>query len=328
MQAQEYPAARWALAARTAGCVSADVDAALADGSIIRTHILRPTWHFVTPDNIRWMMDLTAPRVHALSAYYYRKTGLDYDMFAKCEAVFAKVLRGGKQLTRAELEVALQDAGLYKPAEDRLRLTYILMHAELEMVICSGGMRGKQFTYALFDERVPAAPPMPRAEALGKLVQLFFTGHGPGTAKDFTWWTSLTLADAKAGLELAAPHLEQFELDGQTFWQAKDAPTGPQPEDAYLVAAYDEYLLPFKNRGTLLDGVPSAGQGRLELYAGQTVVADGQVFGVWKRVPKKDGLILQLSFFRPPSPTQQAAIAKAIKRYQIFAGVPVQVQIA
>src|SRR5579863_1805913 len=153
VQAQDYGAARWALGLRLCGASDAVIEQAFASGAILRTHIMRPTWHFVSPADIRWMLMLTAPRVLAASAYYYRVSELDEAVFVKSNAVLVETLQGGKQLTRAELASALQQAGI--PAADLLRITYIIMRAELDGVICSGARRGKQFTYALLDERVP-----------------------------------------------------------------------------------------------------------------------------------------------------------------------------
>ena len=150
MQAQDYPAAKWAIGLRAPGCQDADVEQAFNDGLILRTHVLRPTWHFVAPEDIRWLLALSAPRLHAANAYYYRQAGLDAKMFAKSCAMIHRVLEGGKTLTRAEIAVYLKRA---KVPADGLKLAYVMMHAELEGVICSGPRRGKQFTYALLDER-------------------------------------------------------------------------------------------------------------------------------------------------------------------------------
>jgi len=103
IQAQDYAGAKWAIAQRMTDATDSALDQAFADGSILRTHLLRPTWHFVTPKDIRWMLALTAPRVHAVSAFMYRKEGLDKAIIKKSYAVLEKTLRGNKQLTRAEL---------------------------------------------------------------------------------------------------------------------------------------------------------------------------------------------------------------------------------
>src|SRR5512145_2993430 len=139
VQAQAYAGAKWAHAQRMADSTDSALDQALADGSILRTHLLRPTWHFVTPKDIRWMLKLTAPRVHAVSAYMYRQSGLDKALFKKSNATLEKALQGGKQLTRTELASNLDKAGI--PAKG-FRLGYLMMYAELEGLICSGARHG------------------------------------------------------------------------------------------------------------------------------------------------------------------------------------------
>ena len=162
VQAQDYAGAKWAIGQRMIVGTDALLEQAFTDGSLLRTHVLRPTWHFVTPEDIRWLLTVTAPRVHALNAYYYRQVGLDAQCFAQSKAVLIKTLQGGHQLTRAELKLALADAGI--ATEMPLRVNYMLMWAELEGIICSGARRGKQFTYALLAERAPQAKPMTYAK--------------------------------------------------------------------------------------------------------------------------------------------------------------------
>src|SRR5713226_2242979 len=195
VQAQDYAGAKWALGLRMQGVTDDVIEQAFADGAIIRTHVMRPTWHFVAPADIRWMLALTAPRINA---YYNRKLELDDAVFRHSNAVLAKALQGGKQLTRSELASVLQLAGI--AADNLLRSTYIIMRAELDGIVCSGARRGKQFTYALLDERVPQTRNLDRDEALAEFARRYFTSHGPATLQDFVWWSGLAAADAKAGL--------------------------------------------------------------------------------------------------------------------------------
>ncbi len=204
VQAQEYPGARWALGLRAKGLTDAAVERAFDDGRILRTHVMRPTWHFVTPADIRWLLALTSPRVHAASAYIYRQTGLDPAGLKRSRVIFERALRDRVHLTRAELGAALARGGLVAAG---LRLASFVMHAELEGVICSGPRRGKQFTYALLDERAPGARTLDRDQSLAEIVRRFFTSHGPATVRDFVWWSGLTVRDAQAGIEMVKPPL-------------------------------------------------------------------------------------------------------------------------
>ncbi len=178
VQAQDYAGAKWAIAQRTKGLTDVEIDQAFADGTILRTHLMRPTWHFVTPADIRWMLMLTAPRVHAVSAFMYRQLELDKAVIKKSYTVLEKTLRGDKQLTRTELGSAFKKAGI---VAEGMRLGYFMMSAELDGIICSGARKGRQFTYALLEERVPEVKAVKRDEALAKLVQRYFATRGPAT---------------------------------------------------------------------------------------------------------------------------------------------------
>ncbi len=184
MQAQDYAAAKWALGLRLQHVTDADVEQAFAEGKILRTHVLRPTWHFVTPEDIRWLLKLTAPRVQVFNAYQYRQLELHDAIFKRGHDIFIKILQGRKQLTRSELATTLEQAGI---AAKGSRLAHIVMQAELEGIICSGARRGKQFTYALLEERAPHAKHLERDEALAELVKRYFSIHGPATVQDFVW---------------------------------------------------------------------------------------------------------------------------------------------
>ncbi len=186
VQAQDYGGAKWAVAERATGATNAALDRLFTEGAILRTHMMRPTWHFVLPADIRWMLALTSPRVHAMNAYYYRQVELDDAIFQRSNDVLAQALQGGIQLTRAEIAQAYKAAGINASG---MRLAYFLMHAELDAIICSGGLRGKQFTYSWFDERVPATNTLDHDEALAELTRRYFTSHGPALVQDFAWWS-------------------------------------------------------------------------------------------------------------------------------------------
>ncbi len=197
------------------------IEKAVSDGTILRTHVMRPTWHFVTPADIRWMLALTAPRVLAAIAYYDRVLELNGADFIKSNAVITKALQGGKQLTRAELASELQQAGF--AIDNSQRIGHIIMHAELDGIICSGARRGKQFTYALLDERAPQSRTLDRDEALAELARRYFGSHGPAALQDFVWWSGLTTADARAALEMVTSQLMCEIVDGQTYWFSSSA---------------------------------------------------------------------------------------------------------
>jgi hypothetical protein len=322
VQAQDYAGAKWALGLRLQGAVDGDIDQALADGSILRTHVMRPTWHFVTPSDIRWLLALTAPRVHAVNAIMYRKLELDSGVLMDGSAVLTRALRDGSQLTRDELRLALQKAGI--AAEDGLRLAYIVMYAELEGLICSGARRGKQFTYALLDNRAPNAKNLGREDALAELAGRFFISRGPATVQDFAHWSGLTLADARQGLDAISSRLHSEVIGDFTYWLP---PSTPQPGDegpaAHILSIYDEYVSGYKDRrdiGTAVVGDRLLALGNDLSYI---VVVNGLIVGTWKRTLKKDAVIIKTNLFTELSPSEKQAVAAAAKRYGEFLQLPV-----
>jgi hypothetical protein len=226
VQAQDYDGAKWALSLRTSGVTDEAIEREFAAGSILRTHVLRPTWHF-DPADIRWMLSLTGPCVARRMAPYDRKLGLDDSTFRRSNTAIAKALRNGAHLTRTELKAVLARARV--GPLDVQRAAHLMMRAELDAVVCSGPRRGKQFTYVLLDDRVPPVAPLTRDEALLELTRRYFHTHSPATARDFAWWSGLSMVDVKRGLDLARRDLELVTVDGESYWNAGTPITRPKP---------------------------------------------------------------------------------------------------
>ncbi|HVD13720.1 MAG TPA: winged helix DNA-binding domain-containing protein [Actinomycetota bacterium] len=324
VQSQDYGPAKWSVGQRTAGVGDAELDRAFADGTILRTHVLRPTWHFVLPAEIRWMLELTGPRVHALNAYYYRQLGLDQDVLAKATALLVGALRGGNQLTRKELAAVVEGAGI---ATKGFRFAYILMNAELNGVICSGALQGKQHTYALLEERAPQASGLGHDEALAELTLRYFTGHGPATEKDLRWWSSLTAADVTKGLELVGPRLGHEVVDGVTYWFAEPAPRlDTAAPTVHLLQGYDEYIVGYSESKYVLDLAGTA-RSRIQDRAvpNHVLILDGQVAGHWKRTLKRGSVTIEAVLYAPFDHAQAAALQAAADRHGEFLGLPATV---
>ncbi len=318
VQSQDYGGAKWAVGLRLSHCVDANVEQAFTDGLILRTHVMRPTWHFVTPDDIRWLLMLTAPRVHAAAAYGYRQAGLDESTFSRSNTILANALQGGSQLSRPELAAFLQQNGI---ATDDLRLTHLMMHAELDGIICSGARRGKQHTYALLDERAPQARRLNRDEALAELTLRYFTSHGPATPQDFVWWSGLTMTDARAGLETVRSKLEQESIDGQIYWMGPSQPVKTNSK-AYLLPNYDEYMVGYSDRSAIFKVPPTVKlDPRTNGPLNNTIVIDGQIVGTWKRTIKKDVVVIEPSPFAPLTDDQKPGLADAARAYGQFFGL-------
>ena len=329
MQAQEYAAARWALGLRAKGFTDAAVQEAFDDGAILRTHAMRPTWHFVAPADIRWLQALTGPRVQVLNAYYARKNELDGKTIARSRVVIERTLAGGHQRTRTELGAALGKAGI--PATGQ-RLAYLMMSAELDQVICSGARRGRQFTYALLDERAPKAPLLQRDEALAELTRRYFSSHGPATLRDYVWWSGLTMKDVRRGVEIVGRALVQESFGELSYWSAASAPAltrrnlgGPRSL-AYLLPIYDEYLIAYKDRSAVTDPASTRqSAATIDGYA-HWLIVDGRFSGTWRRAETQSGVEVSLTPHRSLSAADRKAIAIAAQRFGAFLETPVVVR--
>ncbi len=227
VQAQDFHGAKWALALRMRKATNASVEEAFNRGEIVRTHLLRPTWHFIAPDDIRWLLQLSGPRVNQRCAGTYRKYELDAAIFKRTNRAITKALEGGKHRTRTELKAALNRAGA--AADDGVRLAHILLRAELDGVVCSGPRRGNQFTYALLDERVPQGKQFGRDEALAELTRRYFTSHGPATLADYVWWSGLTTNDARRGIAMLDRELDEVHIEGTTYWSSNKSKRSENP---------------------------------------------------------------------------------------------------
>lgn len=320
VQSQDYAGAKWALAQRMRHATDADLDAAFNAGDILRTHVMRPTWHFVHPADIRWLLALTAPRVHALNGTMYRKLELDDALLKRSAKVLMKALQGGRHLDRNEIGSVLAQAGI---VADGMRLGYIVHWAELEALVCSGPRHGKQFTYALLEERVPPAKSLTRDQALAELVKRYFTSHGPATLHDFAWWSGLTRADAKAGVASLGTELRHEVIDGQTYWFADAEPYAKDKSPmAYLLPNYDEYIS-YKDRSAVFD---SRYASRLDIQAGglpHFLVIDGQIAGAWRRTFSQGAVVIESRPFIPLTVAENKAFETAAQRFGQFLGMPV-----
>jgi hypothetical protein len=320
VQSQDYAGAKWAVAQRTKGLTDAEIEQAFADGEILRTHVLRPTWHFVTPVDIRWMLALTAPRVLMLLAYLDRQLEVDKNLIGQTNEILAKALEERKQSTRAELAAVIQRNGI---KTDGLRLGNFIMHAELDGIICSGARRGKQFTYALLEERAPQAKTLEREEALAELTKRYFRSHGPATLKDFVWWSGLTMADARAGIDFVKSQFEQEVIERQTYWFPPSRPVRKPSPTAFLLPNYDEYTVGYTDRSAIFDVSHTDKLVLREGILAQSTLIDGRVTGTWKRTIKKKEVVIELAPFMVPTSDQNQVIIAATQQYGKFLGLPV-----
>lgn len=321
VQAQDYHVAKWGVAQRARDTTDEAVEKEITEGAILRTHVLRPTWHFVAPADIRWMLALTAPRVKAILGYYDRELELDEAELRRSGAVLTKALQGGQQLTRAELSMALRSARIR--TENTQRLARLIMHAELDGLICSGARRGKQFTYALLEERVPPAKALDRDAALFELAKRYFNTRGPATVEDFAWWSGLTKADARKGLHAAESELEHEIIEGRGYWFPTPTSRKTKSPVARLLPNYDEYFIGLKDRSAMLSTLRTSGlEAGVSFLGGHLITINGQVVGGWRRTSKGQTAIVELKVLTKLGDAERRAVARELRRFAEFLGLP------
>jgi hypothetical protein len=297
----------------------AAVERAIERGQILRTHVLRPTWHFVTPADIRWMLELTAPEVHRRMSTYDRQLGLDAAVMTRATRIIERALGDRGHLTRGELGAELERAGL--PGKST-HLAHIAMHAELEGVICSGARRGKQLTYALLADRAPKARILSREEALAELTRRYFRSHGPATVRDFVWWSGLRTTEARRGLEMN--HAKAQDVDGIRYWTIGRT-SGPKLRrvTVHLLPVYDEYLVAYRDR----QAVPHTLYSSWGLNVRHALAIDGQTAGTWRTTAGPERVTLKVETSRRLTVGERRALDRVVGRYQHFLGVPASLSV-
>ena len=314
MQSQDYTGAVWAVGMRAPGLVAADVEASFTAGRILRTHVLRPTWHFVVPADIGWMLALTGPQVHTRMRPYDRPLELDGTIYAKARILMERALERGRFLTREELSAALRRGQIQATGQ---RLAHLVMHAELEGGICSGPRRGKKFTYALLAERAPRARRLDREEALAELARRYFASHGPATLRDFVWWSGLRVKDAALAVALGKVQI---------------LPSAPKPDRAaganYLLPNYDEYLIAYRDRDAVMDAerIRNLGFFSDQAYPHQLVM-DGRVAGSWRREMTATRVSVTVKAYNLLNKRQLGALAAPAEALGRFFGRPCRLDV-
>ena len=316
IQAQDYSMAKWAIGVRLPNSTDQMIETSINNGEIIRTHLLRPTWHLASQDDIYWMLDLTAPRIKSVLKSRHNELELTENIVLKSNAIIENALMGGKQLTREELEAELIKA---KIATINNRGYHLVVWAELEGLVCSGATKGGKHTYALLEERVKRAKTVTREEALAKLARKYFTSHGPASVQDFVWWSGLSVSDAKYALEMVKSEFVSESVGSQTYWLADSfsLPTNDR-ESVYLLPAFDEFIISYRDRSASL---PLTSFNKTVSNNGifrPVIVVNGQVAGVWKRTIKKDKVIVETQLFEQADRNLKTLIERASMQFGNF----------
>jgi hypothetical protein len=313
MQAQEFAMAKWAIGLRLPGSTETQVENAFDEGKILRTHLMRPTWHFVSPGDIRWLLQLTAPNIQGLNAYWYKKFELDNIVFKKFHKLVEKHLAGKNFLTRTEINDILKES---KIIASGLRLGYLFMEAELQGLICSGPRKGNQFTYALLEERVKKVKSKSPDDALADFMVRYFTSRGPASIKDFCYWSGIKLTQAKKGLALVDSRLEVEKINGTPYYFHGNAMKGKSSTKTicttFLMPDYDEYGMSYKDR----TAISSERGGKTGAYD-HLLIVNGKLGGTWAKESKGKETSVSWKTFSPPS-KKKREIEAAVEQYRLF----------
>jgi hypothetical protein len=283
MQAQAYPMAKWAIGLRLPGSTGGMIEQAINEGDIIRTHILRPTWHFVSSDDIHWMLELTAPRIKAIMLNYNKSTGDDEAWLNRMLSLVEKILTKESHLTRQEIGERLKAEGRGTGTDNR-RLSHIMSWAELEGVVCNGKVRGSKQTYCLLQEKAPKTYSLTKEEALERLARKYFSSHGPATLKDFVWWSGLLMSGARKGIELIKHDFTGETIGAETYWFRNDIELPPEDTapSALLLPAFDEYLVGYRDRRDILKEEYTRTVITKTGIFSPILTLDGEIIGTWK----------------------------------------------
>jgi hypothetical protein len=322
MQAQDYTGALWAIALRTKNMTQEDIKQAILNKEIVRTWPMRGTLHFVAAKDIRWMVRLLGPRMTVATATRRKNLHIDDSVIVKSREVITNALSGDKCLTRTSLCAVLDKHGITTASQ---RGIHLLRYFSETGLLCFGPHEEKQPTFVLLDEWLPATKELTQDEALTELTRRYFTSHGPASVRDYAGWAYITQTDARKGLSMIKDELTEVTIDGTNYW-FKTSDTAPQDTSAFLLPGFDEYILGYKDRSAALD--PTHAQKIIPGNNGMfmpTIVLNGQVVGIWKRIVRKNDIQIRLQPFIPLSSNDLESIKMAAKRYGAFMQLPINV---
>lgn len=322
MQAQDYGQALWAIGLRTRGSTRSTIEAAIADGKILRTWPMRGTIHFVPAEDAAWMVGLTAPKIIAADGRRMAQLELTDEIIKKSGQILHDALRGKKPLTRPAVLQTLQDAGISTANQ---RSYHILWRLALAGHICIGPMEGKQQTFVWLDDWAPRQTTLTREEGLAELARRYFQSHGPATLQDFSTWSSQNLTDSKQAVNAIRPELTAFNSENREYLLHKDAAKEVGHAQPLLLPGFDEYILGYKDRRDVLHADHAAKivpGGNGVFYP--MIIADGQVMGTWKRTIKPKVIDVNIQPFVKFSAAMHKQIQTELRHYEEFMNLPVR----
>jgi hypothetical protein len=330
LQAQDFPAVKWAIGTRTPGSTLADVHAAFDDGSVVRSWPMRGTLHAVAAEDLRWILDLTAERTLKGQARPRAERGLDDATIEQAARVARELLQGGGRASRSTFLAALDEGGV--PTKEQAGY-HVISHLAHSQVICWGPMAGDQQALVLCDEWLPPTPARSRDETLGMFLLRYLQGHGPATLQDFSWWNKLTVSDSKRALDVVRDDLAEMTVEGASYWiphaelERASAARSRARKSVLLLPAFDEHLLGYQNRSSVLDAafMPQVVPGNNGIFK-PTVVIGGEVAGTWARSGTKAKPVVTTNELKPFSSANLRAVDDECRRYADFLGTSMSVR--
>ena len=317
MQAQDYGMAKWAIGSRC-DATEKEIEDVINSGKIIRTHILRPTWHFVSADDIHWMLDVSGPQVKRIILSETKKYGYDEKEFERINSNIEKILAGNNHLTREEI---IQELNIKKVSgEYYLSPVLIMMYAELSGLVCNGKMKGKQITYALLEEKVSKPQSkLTKEEGLAKLAKRYFESHGSATILDFSWWSGFPPTTVRLAINSIESELNSVEIDNQKYWFGTNfTEVDNFCESVHFLPAFDEILISYKTREvSILQEHQSKAFTNNGIFK-SIILENGKVIGTWKRTLKKDHAKIETQFFNETEDHKKSILFEGIKSFEKY----------
>jgi hypothetical protein len=316
MQAQDYSMAKWAIGVRLAEPVEAKVEAAFDRGDILRTHLLRPTWHFVSADDIYWILDLSAPKIKSTLKLRHKRLELDESVITKTRAIIEKSLLKESSLTREQFANEFKSANI---RTDGNRLSHILFGAEMDGIVCSGPLKERKLTYSLLNVRVPVKRNLTRDEALAELGKRYFNSRCPATLEDFLWWSNLSVSEGKKALDYIKSDFFAEIINNRKYWfPISFSDVTLKKDSVHLLPAYDEFLISYRDRSASLSSYSNKKIVSDNGIFYPTIIVNGQVAGLWKRTFQKNKVNFYAGFLKPPDKTLRNLVEKKAGLYGQF----------
>jgi len=308
MQAQDFSMAKLAAGIRISDSTEAGIEASFNKGEILRTHLMRPTWHFVSAEDICWMIELTSPQIKPLLKSRNKELELSDAIFTKSNLIIEKSLSGGTSLSREELGNELNLAGIKTDAN---RLSHLLLNAELGGIICSGPIIARKQTFSLLRDRVKLRKILSRDESLFELANRYFRSHCPATLQDFAWWSGLSNKEARQAMEFVKHNYVTETIESREYLFPDSFQTAVyENTSVHLLPAYDEFLISYKDRSASISLVDNKRAISVNGIFYPVIIVNGQVAGLWRRSVKGNKAAIEVTLFTKPDKTKRELIEK------------------